>query len=215
MLLSRIHFPELRLSARDGHKLRGYFGRLFQEHSPLLHNHFEDGSLRYAYPLVQYKVVNGVPMLLGLDEGAKLLVELFLQVRELTLEGQTYPILAKHIDSQEVFPGISDQLTQYRFATHWMALNQTNYSSYLRATEEERQHMLRKILTNHLVAFLKSFDALTEKPIMVLPALEQHQANFKNQPMLVFSGTFVSNVQLPNEVGIGKSVSRGFGTIQR
>ncbi len=52
-----IRFPEIQLQARDAHKLRGYFGNLFKEHSPLLHNHFEDGSLRYKYSLVQYKII--------------------------------------------------------------------------------------------------------------------------------------------------------------
>ena len=55
--LTTIRFPEIALRTRDAHKLRGYFGNLFQEHSPLLHNHWEDGTSRYAYPLVQYKVV--------------------------------------------------------------------------------------------------------------------------------------------------------------
>ena len=52
-----IKFPEISLKTRDAHKLRGYFGNIFKEHSPLLHNHFEDGTNRYAYPLVQYKVI--------------------------------------------------------------------------------------------------------------------------------------------------------------
>ena len=55
-----IQFPDIRLQTRDAHKLRGYFGNLFKEQSPLLHNHFQDGSTRYAYPLVQYKVINVV-----------------------------------------------------------------------------------------------------------------------------------------------------------
>ena len=75
-----IRFPEIALATRDAHKLRGFFGDLFREHSPLLHNHFEDGSLRYAYPLVQYKVIDGVPMLVGFGEGSRLLIELFIKI---------------------------------------------------------------------------------------------------------------------------------------
>ncbi len=91
-----IKFPEIELRTRDAHKLRGYFGNFFKEHSPLLHNHFEDGSLRYAYPLVQYKVIEHTPYLVGLAEGAKLLIELFLKIKEIDLEGEHYPILSKN-----------------------------------------------------------------------------------------------------------------------
>ena len=78
--LTLIRFPGIHLETRDAHKLRGYFGNLFKEHSPLLHNHFEDGQLRYKYPLVHYKVIQEVPMLVGLNEGAALLTELVLSL---------------------------------------------------------------------------------------------------------------------------------------
>ena len=55
--LTRIKFPDIQLQTRDAHKLRGYFGNLFQEHSPLLHNHYDSGQLRYRYPLIQYKEI--------------------------------------------------------------------------------------------------------------------------------------------------------------
>lgn len=60
-----IKFPEINLQTRNAHKLRGYFGNVFKEHSPLLHNHFEDGKNRYAYPLIQYKVIKNIPVLVG------------------------------------------------------------------------------------------------------------------------------------------------------
>lgn len=75
----RIQFPEIELRTRDAHKLRGYFGNLFKEHSPLLHNHWENGSVRYRYPTVQYKVIDKVPMLIGIEEGAELLPQLFFE----------------------------------------------------------------------------------------------------------------------------------------
>ena len=80
-----ITFPEIVLRVRDGHKLRGYFGNVFREHSELLHNHFADGSPQYRYSLVQYKVIDRVPMLVGLGEAAALLIELFLKIKVLDI----------------------------------------------------------------------------------------------------------------------------------
>ncbi|MCX6164219.1 MAG: DNA repair protein, partial [Ignavibacteriae bacterium] len=90
ILTSTIRFPEIALATRDAHKLRGYFGNLFMEKSPLLHNHFRDGSLVFKYPLVQYKVIDSIPILLGLNEGAELLTSLFLQIRELKIEDKSF-----------------------------------------------------------------------------------------------------------------------------
>ena len=78
-----IQFPDIKLQTRDAHKLRGYFGNLFKEQSPLLHNHYADGKARYAYPLVQYKVIDNMPVLVGFQQGGELLVSLFLKIEEI------------------------------------------------------------------------------------------------------------------------------------
>ncbi|MDO8368453.1 MAG: hypothetical protein Q7T20_16750, partial [Saprospiraceae bacterium] len=97
LTLAQISFPEIRLATRDGHKLRGYFGSVFREYSPLLHNHFDDGGTRYALPLVQYKVLQGTPTLIGLQDGAKLLAELFFQIKNLKIDDRNYPVHERDI----------------------------------------------------------------------------------------------------------------------
>jgi hypothetical protein len=39
--------------------------------------------------------------------------------------------------------------------------------------------------------------------------------NFKDTKMVAFQGNFITNALLPDEIGIGKAVSRGFGTIKK
>ena len=90
-----IKFPDISLHPHYAHKLRGYFGNLFKEKSPLLHNHFETGELRYAYPLVQYKIIDSIPLLLGINEGAELLIELFLKIKELQLDEEKFPKIGR------------------------------------------------------------------------------------------------------------------------
>ncbi len=127
-----IHFPGIQLQTRDAHKLRGYFGNLFKEHSPLLHNHYGNGRTRYAYPLVQYKIIDKIPVLVGFQEGADLLVLLFLNIREIDIEGNIYPVLAKNIQQKQVELSVNRQLYNYRFKTLWMALNQENHRRYVK-----------------------------------------------------------------------------------
>ena len=213
--LTHLTFPELRLSVRDAHKLRGYFGRVFEEHSPLLHNHLEGGELRYAYPLVQYKVLDGVPTLLGINEGAELLVELFLKLRELRIDGEVYPLHHKQIECREVPAGYSEELHRYEFKTLWFGLNQRNHQSYLRADAAARRSELNRILRGHILSAFKGMGVWLEPEQRIFCDLsaQQKQTNFKQQSMLGFSGVFTANALLPYAIGLGKSVSRGFGAV--
>ncbi len=217
MHYARLTFPELRFHARDAHKLRGYFGNLFREHSPLLHNHWEDGTLRYRYPLVQYKVIDGAPVLVGLGEGAELLVNLFLQVGELAIDGRTYPLHHKQLRCREVELGYREALYQYAFKTLWMALSQQNYRRYREAGPAERDELLMRILRGNILAALKGLGVWLEPDQRVLckPVVRARRTQFKNQPMLAFAGEFTANVLLPDWMGLGKSAARGFGAVEQ
>ena len=210
-----IQFPDIPLKTRDGHKLRGYFGNLFKEYSPLLHNHFQDGRLRYAYPLVQYKVINKTAHLIGLDEGAELLAKLFLKVKQLIIDNHNYEILSKNITSLSVeISSISEPIT-YQFLTPWLALNQQNYRKYKQLNQAERQFLLQRIIVGNILTFYKAIGFTAEQTITANLQVREVNVMFKNQRMIGFVGMFTVNAILPDYIGIGKSVSRGFGTIRK
>lgn len=208
-----IQFPDIKLHARDAHKLRGYFGDFFKSHSPLLHNHYVDGSTRYSYPLIQYKVIDSIPMLVGFVEGAELLVNLFLKIQELNIEGFKYPILAKNIIHKEYELSVNQQLYNYTFKTLWMALNQENFRKYAQYNEIEKEAFLNRQLQNNVLSFYKGLSYHTNERIMAIVRTEEKQTLFKNQQMLAFSGKFTTNAIIPELAGLGKAVSRGFGTV--
>lgn len=220
--ITTITFPEIKLRERDGHKLRGYFGNVFKEHSPLLHNHFEVEAgevprYRYAYPLVQYKVLGRVPTLVGIGEAAALLVELFLKIKELDIEGHRFSVLSKHISHQQAVVGLSDELHCYCFETRWLGLNQKNYEEYRTADAEQQQAILKRTLTANILTLCEAVGLNLEKEqrIMVkLNSIEPGMTNFKNKKLLAFGATFTTNALIPNNIGLGKSVSRGFGSIK-
>ncbi|MEX2410529.1 MAG: CRISPR-associated endonuclease Cas6 [Candidatus Paceibacterota bacterium] len=215
ILTSTIRFPEISLATRDAHKLRGYFGEYFKEHSPLLHNHYEDGSSRYRYPLVQYKVINAVPILVGINDGAELLTSLFLKISELDIGGEIYPVYSKNISQQKARAEVVDDLQSYRFSNYWMALNTENYKQYIKINKDEQGILLNQILRNNLLSFFKGVGIWVEKKIMAKGDFQSKTSKFKDQKMMVFEGEFVSNVVLPDLVGLGKSVARGFGAIKK
>lgn len=211
-----IKFPDIHLHTRDAHKLRGYFGNLFKEKSPLLHNHFESGKNRYAYPLVQYKVIENIPQLVGLNEGAKLLIELFLKIKEIKIEDQIFPIYSKNISNSLLEIGLNDQLIEYRFETLWMALNQNNFSKYISLiNNQEKESFLTKILIGNILSFFKYMNFSVAERIYVKLKFNEKETAFKNNRMIAFTGSFTTNVLLPDLIGLGKAVSRGFGTIKK
>lgn len=216
--ICRISFPDIKLGKSAGHKLRGYFGNLFRERSTLLHNHYENGRLRYKYPSVQYKILDGVPRLIGIDEGARLLPSLFLDLHELRIDGRQYLIDAKNIELKRETAGITCELKKYRFANYWMALNQENHTKYLNLeSSEKKTRMLNSILINNILSFFKNTDIIlkSNERIMVNVDVSEGSTKFKDNRMIVFSGSFVCNTLLPDGIGLGKSVSRGFGAIKR
>lgn len=215
-----IQFPELRLFARDAHKLRGFFGSFFRERSTLLHNHFvnEHGEerLRYSYPLVQYKILHGTPILLGLGEGSDVLADLFLDIHELNIGGKLYPIEHKNIERKEVECGLTDELHEYSFQSPWFALNQTNFDHYNTLFEEERLEMLQAILRGNILSFFKGVGVWLEGRVMSSLRIEGTvPLQFKDRAMIGFRASFTTNALLPNWVGLGKSVGRGFGSIAK
>ena len=217
--ITRLTFPALRLPTRDAHKLRGYFGRAFREHSALLHNHLEDGSLRYGYPLVQYKVVDGVPTIVGLGEGAELLIGLFREIREIKIAGRTLRADDKELRVDRVRAAFrSDDLLRYAFTTLYMPFSAEVYQRYkVLESDVERTAFIKKSLQGHLLMAFKGLDIRLQpsERIMVSPALSATTTLFKNQRMLAYRGEFTTNVELPDLIGVGRSTSRGFGTIQR
>lgn len=214
--IATIRFPEIRLPQRAAAQLRGFFGNYFQEHSPLLHNHYDDGRLRYRYPLVQYKVLDGAPMLVGLQDGAKLLTELFFKIQTLHIAGYDYPVMERNIAFQNVPVGWSETLSEYRFGTLWMPLNQHNYLEYQDKDETARRAMLGRILTGNILSFFKGIGLYLPDDQRILTSVrprEERLTGFKDQLMTGITGSFTTNVVLPNYIGLGKSVSRGYGVI--
>ncbi len=211
-----IRFPEIKLRARDAHQLRGYFGNLFKEYSVLLHNHMGNGELRYKYPQVQYKVIDHVPMLVALAEGAELLPQLFLQIRELNIKGRIYPVHQKQIEAIQWEPAFSERPVHYQFKTNWMALNQANHKRYRNASNAEQQTLLNRTIVGNMLSMLKGIGVFADQQIDANVTITgEREARFKNNRMLSFTGRFSTNLVLPEHIGLGKQVARGFGTISQ
>lgn len=74
--------------------LRGYLGNKFSEF-PILQHHIYNIAYIYSYPRVQYKVIEGTPYILGIEEGVQVLKAISGEFNELLLGKNEYKIHQK------------------------------------------------------------------------------------------------------------------------
>jgi hypothetical protein len=197
-------------------QLRGFFGTAYEDEIHL-HNHYPDGSPRYTYPRVQFKVLDKTAFLIGIAEGAELVTRLWGQVEVTRIGCEELPVLeASLVRRRENFGDCAEQLS-YRFRTPWLGLNQDNHQRYCQCVSEtERRALLGRILLGNCLSVAKSFGhQVTSRLAAEVGKLKRIDTRLKGVPMIGFLGTFRINFYLPDRIGIGKSVSRGFGTVER
>ncbi len=211
--IMRIILSDIELCARDTPKLRGAMAGKFPQYT-LLHHHLEAGRLLYQYPKVQYKVINRFPMVIGIEEGIGVLEEIYGGLGEMKLsrDGPSVHSELKIQLTEETF-GKADDLFEYCFATPWMALNQKNYSQYIQSSKDVQERLLKSILVGNILSMSKSLGYHVDSHILTNLRLSGMASNFKDNRMLSFRGKFVVNFHIPDYLGLGKSVARGFGTV--
>jgi hypothetical protein len=196
----------------DATKLRGFFATSFNEHA-LLHQHVTD-RLIYRYPLIQYKMINRSPLVLGINEGADVLKEIYDKFSEIKLGESTYSIMERGITLKSEEFGCTDQILSYRFATPWLALSQENYPKYLDASREERKDLLRRILVGNILSASKGLGYVATQHIRLeVGRMQDEICMLKGTKVTGFRGEFTTNFAIPDYMGLGKSVSRGYGAV--
>jgi len=197
-------------------KLRGFFADRFGEYV-LIHQHLNDNELLYKTPLIQYKIFDGKPFVLGINKGAEILQKVHEEVNYLKIGHSEYKIKEKNIVLRTDYFGTTNINNTYSFLTPWLALNEKNYEQYQRlGTWEKRKQLLEKILIGNIISMSKSLGYTVPAPIETnIHHLKEVKTSLKGTPMLGFLGSFSVNFEIPDYWGIGKSVSRGFGTIRR
>ena len=195
-------------------QLRGYFATKFNEYI-LLHHH-DAGDFVYRYPLVQYKIIDKIPTVIGINEGSDLLKEIYHLSPSIRLGEIDYRIVRKGIDVRQVPFGLDNIFHSYDFITPWLALNQENYQRFYRAKSAgERHDLLRRTLAGNLLSMSKPLGYQVPDRIRSEVEVQPLKQRLKDVNVMAFAGRFHANFQIPDYLGIGKSVSRGFGAVRQ
>lgn len=112
----------------------------------------------------------------------------------------------------------SRQLVRYDLGAPWIALNQENHTRYRTLGRPARRAELDRILVGNLLTMSKAFGWFYERHETVYAAFEPHDevpCVVKEVSLLGFEGSFVTNLDLPDDLALGRSVSHGFGWFRR
>jgi hypothetical protein len=202
-----------KIKAKD---LRGAIASLYKDND-LFHQHSTDGKFIYRYPLIQYKIIQGDGIIVGLGQGALDVAKINLLNENLDLSKERY--IVRHLEMLvgKKIIGLVEERMKYYFLTPWLALNENNSRDYYRMGRPiQKENLLEKILTANIISLSKGIKYTIPAPINVkFQSIKEVTTKLKDTPMLGFSGVFSINFELPDYWGIGKSVSRGFGTIKK
>jgi len=198
-------------------KFRGAVIASLENKDVLFHNHQGEG-FRYAYPLIQYKRINGQAAILCIGDGADA-IKNFLQSEKITLcIGQREEELEVELLQESFVPiQFSENPHEYQIQ-RWLPFNAENYATFLRADGlAEQVSMLERILTGNILSALKGLGIRAEQQIKCsVKALTKPQiVQYKQTKLMSIDAIFRSNLVLPDFIGLGKHVSVGFGTVRQ
>jgi hypothetical protein len=108
----------------------------------------------------------------------------------------------------------SRRLCRYDFGAPWIALNQENHAHYRDKPRSGRRAELDRILVGNLLTMSQAFGwfyAEGETVYAAFEPLREVSCTVKDVSLLGFEGSFVTNLDLPDPLALGRSVSHGFG----
>lgn len=193
---------------RDAEKLRGYIGNKFKE-IIAFHNHIDVTTFNYDYAFIQYKIINKKPCIFGIEQGADILIENVSKIEKIVINDKEItvkPVLTLCFPELK----IEDRFYRYRFETLWFALNSKNYEKYKNGELD-----LNVQLANNILEFFKMCKVWADKKIIVKGEFKETNLIQKDIKIKGFYGEFFANVNLPDDISLGKRKSIGLGRIKK
>jgi hypothetical protein len=194
--------------------LRSFLNKRLAEYSAL---HMDDADrFLHRYPVLQCKQLKTELIVTGISQGAGCLCQLTTDATMLGNGESACRITSRDPVIRSEPCGITDSFIPYEFLTPWIALNQQNAKKFYDLNgKPERDAFLQKLLTAQLLTLAKSLDCGITAPISCEAKVRFRRDRIGNENLMVFLGKFRTNLRIPDYLGLGRSVSQGYGTIKR
>ncbi|MDR1809893.1 MAG: hypothetical protein LBR34_05770 [Prevotella sp.] len=207
------------ITRREIPLFRGAVVAILQNNNVLFHNH-TDGGFRYAYPLIQYKRINGRAAIVCVEEGTESIGDFFSGIRHLDtfrLGNRSIALESDTVKADKILIQLWDDVFSYTIRK-WLPFNSENYNKFQQIAElKERIAFMEMILTGNILSFAKGVGIRFERELScsIADMEEKEPMRYKGVTFSSFDMLFRTNVSLPNYIGLGKGVSHGFGTVVR
>lgn len=173
------------------------------------------GKVIHRYPAIQCKQVKNDLVLIGICQGARFLMNLAGENAEILPGTSGCTIASRDPAPRDEEFGTTGGIYEYEFLTPWIALSQQNAKKFYDLKgKPARDAFMQKILNTHLTTLAKSLDAVPAEPITCMAHVRFIRERIDRENVIVFKGTFRTNLRIPDYLGIGQLVSRGYGTIR-
>ena len=175
-----------------------------------------NGSYRkkYLYPRVQVKILNEKIYFLGIAEGVSAVRSLIDNFKSLDFGNITFKIKDIIIDENGLFEQ-TDHINKYKFITPWVALNRTNIKKFSKTSTSQKRKFLCELLTRNLIFLTSEFKIDVDEKILTDIELEDKSlSSFNDNRDVGFEGSFLTNFLLPDFIGLGNGITRGYGSIK-
>ncbi|WP_321508568.1 CRISPR-associated endonuclease Cas6 [uncultured Methanoregula sp.] len=193
--------------------LRSFLNRNLLEYSALSPD--REGFV-HRYPAVQCKQVKDTLMAVGIAQGADFLQQLSSGMTVIAEGPEACTVTGRDPAVREEFFGIAAEPATYEFQTSYLALNQQNARKFYDLKgKPERDAFLQKILAGNLSSLAKSLDCPLASPLTCEPKVRFRRERIERENIMVFYGKFRTNLSIPDYLGIGQSLSLGYGTVRR
>lgn len=173
----------------------------------------------YRYPLIQYKTHHRKAEILGIGIAAKApQLWLALAGKDLQVQGRNHALNIYELNQSDWQPKLNGQLQTYRL-NKWLPLNGQKYGQWQETPKlEDKAKLLDKVLWGNLFHMAEALGIVLERDKLELFVSSIDMQTYKTaykQRMLALDITFCTNLNLPDEIGLGQKVSLGFGKVQR
>jgi len=177
-----------------------------------------DGSYRdkFLYPRVQVKILNEDIYIIGVKEGVDPVLSLVDNLTELDFGNITFSIKDFDIKNDEQQFIFSEQILRYSFVTPWVALNKVTSGKYKSLSNKKKIIYLNQLLGQNLIFLANEVGASIENGIYAKVTIHNLvPKHVDDNKWKAFQGEFKSNIILPNYIGLGNGITRGFGSIYK
>ena len=182
----------------------------------LFNHHLSNKDYLYKYPLVQYKSISNQPAILCLGEAIDEIHKLFNKSNwDIKLMGDNVELIIDKLDLGNFTLQVFERVKEYNLQ-NWLGLNESNFKTYIRLSNDiDKTQMLEKIIVGNILSFAKGVNWRIEEKIKVrIQRIKKvKQLKYKDTHLMAFNLDFISNVALPEFIGLGKGASHGYGML--